>query len=144
MSKIIVVSFYFMICLLLIGLVQLGSTGISWALNLAVGSDGEFQRPSNKQGNDWVSFDQLETVANEIINNHKRLSDLKEKLENNSYQDSVVKFSGLGFLILSTIFAIFNRIQSVKRAARGEQVQTSYPMVNQVRANPDLFGRASF
>ena len=144
MSRIITMSFYFMICLLLVGLVQLGSAGISWALNLAVGSDGEFQRPSNKQGNDWVSFDQLEIVANEIINNHKRLSELKEKLENNTYQDAVVKFSGLGFLILSTIFAIFSRIQSVKRVVRGEQAQPGYPMVNQVRANQDLFGRASF
>ena len=144
MSKIITMSFYFMICVLFIGIVQLGSAGISWALNLAVGSDGEFQRPSNKEGNDWVSFDQLTDVANEIINNHKRLGDLKEKLESNTYQDSVVKFSGLGFLILSTIFAIFNRIQAVKRVARGEQGQPNYPMVNQARANSDLFGRASF
>ena len=141
MSRIIVVSFCFMICVMLMGLV---GGGINWALNLAVGSDGEFRRPANKNGDDWVSFDQLKTVADEIISNHKRLSDLKEKLENNSYQDSVVKFSGVGFLILSTIFAIFNRIKSVKKAARGEQAQNSYPTANQVRTNPDLFGRASF
>ena len=145
MSKFITMSFYFMVFVLFIGIVQ---AGINWALNLQVGSDGEFQRPSNKEGNDWVSFDQLTDVANEIINNHKRLRDLKEKLESNSYQDSVVKYSGLGFLIISTIFAIFNRIQAVKRVARGEQGQgqgqTTYPMVNQARGNSDIFGRASF
>ena len=118
--------------------------GINWALNLAVGSDGEFRRPANKNANDLVNFDQLKTLADEIISNHKRLSDLKEKLENNSYQDSVVKYSGMGFLILSTIVAILNRIQSVKRAARGEQAQSGYVMTNQARTNPDLFGRASF
>ena len=144
MSKLITMSFYFMVCILFIGIVQLGLAGISWALNLAVGSDGEFQRPSNKEGNDWVSFDKLTDVANEVINNHKRLRDLKEKLESNSYQDSVVKYSGLGFLILSTIFTIFNRIQAVKRVARGEQGQPTYPMVNQARGNSDIFGRASF
>ena len=144
MSKIVTMSFYFMICLLVLVLVQLGSAGISWALNLAVGSDGEFQRPSKKQANDWVSFDQLGVVANEIINNHKRLSELKEKLEHNTYQDAVVKFSGLGFLVLSTIYAIFSRIQSVKRVVRGEQAQPGYPMVNPVRVNQDVFGRASF
>ena len=68
MSKIITMSFYFMVCVLFIGIVQ---AGINWALNLQVGSDGEFQRPSNKEGNDWVSFDQLTDVANEIINNIK-------------------------------------------------------------------------
>ena len=147
MSKFITMSFYFMVFVLFIGIVQ---AGINWALNLAVGSDGEFQRPSNKEGNDWVSFDKLTDVANEVINNHKRLRDLKEKLESNSYQDSVVKYSGLGFLILSTIFTIFNRIQAVKRVARGEQGQgqgqgqITYPMVNQARGNSDIFGRASF
>ena len=145
MSKIVTMSFYFMICLLVLVLVQLGSAGISWALNLAVGSDGEFQRPSNKQSDDWVSFDQLGLVANEIINNHKRLSELKEKLEQNTYQDSVVKFSGLGFLILSTIYAIFSRIQAVKNVIRGEQqAQPGFQLVNPARVSQDAFGRASF
>ena len=72
------------------------------------------------------------------------MSDLKEKLEANSYQDSVVKYSGMGILILSTIVAILNRIQQVKRAARGEQAQSGFVMANQARANQDLFGRASF
>jgi len=134
-----------MICLLVLVLVQLGSAGVSWMLNLAVGSDGEFQRPSNKQSDDWVSFDQLGLVANEIINNHKRLSELKEKLESNTYQDSIVKFSGLGVLFLSTIYAIFSRIQAMKNVIKGEQqAQQSFQLVNPARVSQDAFGRASF
>ena len=56
-----------MICVMLMGLV---GGGINWALNLAVGSDGEFRRPANKNGDDWVSFDQLKTVADEIHINY--------------------------------------------------------------------------
>ena len=80
MSKIVTMTFYFMICSLMLVLVQLGSAGVSWMLNLAVGSDGEFQRPSNKQSDDWVSFDQLGLVANEIINNHKRSVNSRKSL----------------------------------------------------------------
>ena len=141
MSRIIFALFCFIISVTMVGLV---GAGINWALNLNVGSDGEFRRPVNKNADDWVNFAQLKTLGDEIIANHRRVRDLKEKLEANSYQDSVVKYTGMGVLILSTIVTILNRIQQVKRAARGEQAQSGFVMANQARANPDLFGRASF
>ena len=145
MSKFVKITFYFMVFVGIVGFVQ---ATINWALNLSVGSNGEFQRPGNKGGDDYVSYDKLTDVANEVIQNHRRLQDLKQQLESNSFKDSVVQYSGLGFLILSTIFSIFNRIQAVKKVVRGEQGQgqgqITYPMVNQARGNSDIFGRASF
>ena len=124
-------------------MVGLVGAGINWALNLQVGSDGEFKRPVNKNEDDWVNFAQLKHLGDEIIANHARVRELKEKLEANSYQDSVVKYTGVGVLILSTIVTILNRIQQVKKAARNEQAQNSFVM-SPTRANQDLFGRSSF
>ena len=144
MSKFVKIIFYFMIFAGIVGIVQ---ATISWALNLSVGSNGEFQRPGNKGGDDYVNYDKLTDVANEVIQNHRRLQDLKQQLESNSFKDTVVQYTGLGVLILSTIFSIFNKIQAVKKVVKGEQGQgqiTTYPMINQATRQPDIFGRASF
>ena len=136
---------YFMILVGIVGIVQ---ATISWALNLSVGSNGEFKRPGNKGGDDYVNYDKLTDVANEVIQNHRRLQDLKQQLESNSFKDTVVQYTGLGVLILSTIFQIFSKIQAVKKVVKGEQGQqgqiTTYPMINQATRQPDIFGRASF
>ena len=120
MSKFVKTIFYFMIFAGIVGIVQ---ATINWALNLSVGSNGEFQRPGNKGGDDYVSYDKLTDVANEVIQNHRRLQDLKQQLESNSFKDTVVQYTGLGVLILSTIFSIFNKIQAVKKVVKGEQGQ---------------------
>ena len=46
MSKFVKITFYFMVFVLFVGIVQ---AGINWALNLSVGSDGEFQRPGTRE-----------------------------------------------------------------------------------------------
>ena len=120
MSKFVKITFYFMVFAGIVGIVQ---ATINWALNLSVGSNGEFQRPGNKGGDDYVSYDKLTDVANEVIQNHRRLQDLKQQLESNSFKDTVVQYTGLGVLILSTIFSIFNKIQAVKKVVKGEQGQ---------------------
>jgi len=51
----------------------------------------------------------------------------------------------LGVLFLSTIYAIFSRIQAVKNVIKGEQqAQPSFQLVNPARVSQDAFGRASF
>ena len=102
----------------MVGLVE---AGISWALNLQVGSNGEYKRPVNKNEDDWVNFAQLKHLADEIIANHARVKELRTKLEANSFQDSIVKYTGVGVLILTTIVTMLNRIQQVKKAARSQQ-----------------------
>ena len=143
MSKFVKTILYFMILVGVVGIVQ---ATISWALNLSVGSNGEFKRPGNKGGDDYVNYDRLTDVANEVIQNHRRLQDLKQQLESNSFKDTVVQYTGLGVLILSTIFQIFSKIQAVKKVIKGEQGQqgqiTTYPMAT--RQPDNIFGRASF
>ena len=125
---------------MMVGLVE---AGISWALNLQVGSNGEYKRPVNKAEDDWVNFAQLKHLADEIIANHARVKELRTKLEANSFQDSIVKYTGVGVLILTTIVTMLNRIQQVKKAARNQQAQDSFVM-SPTRVNQDLFGRSSF
>ena len=121
----------------------LEEAGISWALNLQEGSNGEYKRPVNKADNDWVDFAQLKHLADEIIANHARVKELRAKLEANSYQDSIVKYTGVGVLILTTVVTMLHRIQQVKKAARSQQAQDSFVM-SPARVNQDLFGRSSF
>ena len=129
-----------MMSMMLCGLVE---CGISWALNLQVGSNGEYKRPVNKAEDDWVDYSQMKHLADEVISNHARVKELKAKLEANTFQDQVVKYTGIVVLVFTTIGAMLNKIQQVKKITKSQQAQDSVIMAP-ARIQPDIFGRSSF
>ena len=135
MFKLSIMLFSFMV---MYGLVK---CGINWGLNLQVGSNGEYKRPNNRAEDDYVDFKQLKHLGDEIIMNHTRMKEIKRQLEANSFNDQMVKYTGLAVVILTTVGAILNKIQQVKKLTRAQPAQENVMMP---RLQQDIFGRASF
>ena len=129
-----------MVSMMLYGLVE---CGISWGLNLQVGSNGEYKRPINKAENNYVDYSQMKHLADEVISNHARMKELKAQLEANTFQDQMVKYTGIVVLVFTTIGAMLNKIQQVKKMTKSQQAQENVIMAP-ARVQPDIFGRSSF
>ena len=140
MFKLSMLLFIFMMFMMLYGLVE---CGINWGLNLQVGSNGEYKRPNNMAENDYVDYKQLKHLGDEVIMNHSRMKEIKRQLEANTFQDQMVKYTGLVVVVFTTIGAMLNRIQQVKKLTRSQPAQENV-MMAPARLQPDIFGRASF
>ena len=89
-----------------------------------MGSNGEYKRPVNKAEDNWVDYSQMKHLADEVISNHARVKELKAKLEANTFQDQVVKYTGIVVLVFTTIGAMLNKIQQVKKLQKANKYRT--------------------
>ena len=88
---------------------------INWHLQFGM-SGGQFKTPQGLGENDYVDYQNLKSVVSEVVANHKRLMDLKKKLEENSTGDMVVKIIGGLTCVIGTLMGIFLKIKSVKKS----------------------------
>ena len=75
-----------------------------------------------------------------MISNHKRLLDLKQKIETNDSSDNVVKVVGGITMVLGTLEGILYRIRSIKKSVSMET--GIVPRSNQrVITRPGVYGQ---
>ena len=72
---------------------------INWQISIRMGSTGEYKRPINKNPDDYVNYEELKTIAKEIIENKKRIMYVNDELTVNGYWDTGMKI----FATLATL-----------------------------------------
>ena len=92
---------------------------INWAINFGM-SGGQFKTPQGLGEGDYVDYHNLKTVVSEVVANHKRLLELKKKIEDNDTGDLVVKIIGGLTCVIGTLFGIFWKIKGVKKSVARE------------------------
>ena len=70
---------------------------INWRLELGVQS-GEYKLPQGLDKDDYTPMGVLKEVADEVISNHNKLIEMKEKLEANSIADQWVRVTGINVI----------------------------------------------
>ena len=99
---------------------------ITWRLDLGVAS-GEYKMPPGLSKEDYMPMKVLQEVANEVIANHNKLLEVKEKLEANTSWDQIVRIAGSAFLVCGTVVGFLLKIRGIKKNVqngmiRGQQV----------------------
>ena len=64
------------------------------------------QDPSWIQRRGYVDFENLKSIVSEFVSNHRRLMDLKQRLEANDTGDTIVKILGGLAVVLETLAGI--------------------------------------
>ena len=112
------------ICFIPLSVVTI-SHGVSWNFGLRVGSGNSCQIPSRYSESDYSSYGALSQLWSEVIENFKRLKEIRERLEQNESSDNIDKIIGGVLMIVFTLSAILMRIKAVKDAVkvteRGQQ-----------------------
>ena len=108
---------------------------INWHLQFGM-SGGQFKTPQGLSEDSYVDYQNLKTVVAEVVANHKRLLDLKKKLEENSTGDLVVKVLGGLTCVLGTLMGIFLKIKSVKKSVVRDARDADTPRNQMIIARP--------
>ena len=92
-------------------------TKINLRLELGVQS-GEYKMPQGLDKEDYTPMGVLKEVADEVISNHNKLIEMKEKLEANGSMDQWVRVAGSVMLISETIIGFLVKIQNIKKGVQ--------------------------
>ena len=78
----------------------------------------------------------LKEVADEVISNHNKLIDMKEKLEANSIADQWVRITGSVMLVCATLIGLLVKIRNIKKGVQTVSgvVSGNQPVVQSVQA----------
>ena len=89
-------------------------TKINWRFELGVAS-GEYEMPQGLDKEDYTPMRVLKEVADEVIANHNKLLEVKEKLEANGSWDQWVRVAGSVLLISGTVIGFLLKIRNIKK-----------------------------
>ena len=108
---------------------------INWRLELGVQS-GEYKLPQGLDKDDYTPMGILKEVADEVISNHNKLIDMKEKLEANSIADQWVRFAGSVMLVCATLIGLLVKIKNIKKGVQtaSGMVSVGQPVVQSVQS----------
>ena len=95
---------------------------ITWRLDLGVAS-GEYKMPPGLSKEDYTPMRVLQEVANEVISNHNKLLEVKEKLEANGSWDQIVRIAGSALLICGTVIGFLLKIRGIKKNVQNGVMQ---------------------
>ena len=101
-----------------------GSTNmkITWRLELGVASGG-YKMPPGLSKDDYTPMKILQEVANEVIANHNKLLEVKEKLEANTSWDTIVRIAGSVCLVGGTVIGFLLKIRGIKKNVQNSMIQ---------------------
>ena len=81
-----------------------GNEGIDWGININIGSGRSYQRPDNKNQDDYASYKDLGELAEEI--NRNRTKEVHDKLEQKSLQDKIMQGLSVAGIVVGAGFAL--------------------------------------
>ena len=114
---------------------------VNWQVSIRLGSTGQYERPVNKNPDDYVQYQELKTIAQEILENKRRITYVNENLLVNGQWDTAMKcFAGLATLC-GILYGIYAKYRNVKRIS--EENRLAINQNEMVRVN-DPFGKAIF
>ena len=114
---------------------------INWQISIRMGSTGEYKRPMNKNPDDYVNYEELKTIAKEIIENKKRIMYVNDELTVNGYWDTGMKIFATLATLCGVMYGMYVKFKNVKKLS--EENRMAINQNEMVRVN-DPFGKAIF
>ena len=114
---------------------------VKWQVSIRLGSTGQYERPVNKNPDDYVNYQELKTIAQEILENKKRISYVNDELTVNGYWDTGMKIFATLVTLCGILYGMYAKFKNVKRLS--EENRLAINQNEMVRVN-DPFGKAIF
>ena len=64
---------------------------VNWQVSIRLGSTGQYERPVNKNPDDYVNYQELKTIAQEILENKRCITYANDNLLVNGYWDTAMQ-----------------------------------------------------
>ena len=114
---------------------------VNWQVNIRVGSSGQYERPTNKNPDDYVQYQELKTIVQEILENKKRISYVNESLQVNDNWDTAMKCFAALAPCCGIFWGIYAKYRNVKKISEENGLALNQ---NEMIRVADPFGKAIF
>ena len=114
---------------------------VNWQVSIRVGSTGQYERPGNKNPDDYVQYQELKTIVQEILENKRRISYVNENLLVNGHWDTAMKCFAALATCCGILYGIYAKYKNVKKISEENRLALNQ---NEMIRVADPFGKAIF